>query len=132
MSSFTAARVRVVPGVASGDRFDSDAFDFYVGRPDSGTVIHVPAQTRVGPSIPVPLLRRAPRRLRRWVICCLLKASLLHDHMRRDLEFCLIDCDALFLVALEADRPSWRGPRWAGDVLRELAFLAVRTNRSRD
>lgn len=50
-------------------------------------------------------------------------SAALHDHMREDLQFNLIDCDALLLVAMRADGvPSWL--RWA-------TFFAVRTNKSR-
>jgi hypothetical protein len=53
----------------------------------------------------------------------MIKAATVHDLMRRDTRFSLIECDAMFLVAMEAERVA----PW----LREAAFLAVRANISR-
>lgn len=134
MSSFTDARHQAI----GGGRFllisdDPEGMWFYIGR----------RQDRVGVLIPNGLITDGPSipqwgkwclgalGLLNWVQACLLKASVVHDRMRADPGFSLIEADVYFLVAMRADQKNWSGPVWARHVLREIAFVAVRTNRGR-
>ena len=146
MSSFTASRL-VFAGEADGVALyrvqgaTGDGFDFWIGSPDSGLRLRVPEGFLTDRASLPRWLRRGLkrlglRRLLRWVEDRLAKGAVVHDRTREDLQFCLVDCDALALVAWCADGLRWSagGPRWkrlARCVLREAAFLAVRTNRSR-
>lgn len=106
---------------------------FYVGYPGSGRGVYIPEGFLTdGPSMP-PWARFVLKLLgvHGWIVECLLKASLVHDFMRESREFTLIESDAYFLIAMEADRKNWRGPRWATALLRDVAFSLVRMNRSR-
>lgn len=143
MSSYTAARLvptgtsvdgrpqfRVVGAAGNG-------LWFYVGAPDSGVGVHVPEGFLTDRASWPGWLRGLLRLLGlgafvQWVDACLAKAAIIHDRLREDLAFALVDCDALFLVALKADLPTWSGPRWAGVLLSEVAFACVRLNRSRE
>lgn len=143
MSSYT--RARLVPTGTSADgrpqfRVAGAAGDgmwFYVGAPDSGVGVHVREGFLTDRASWPGWLRRLLAFLGlawlvRWVDACLTKAAIVHDRLREDLAFALVDCDALFLVALKADLPTWSGPRWARVALSELAFACVRLNRSRE
>lgn len=144
MSSFTAAQtVWTGRTNAAGRRVyrvdgaEGDGFVFWVGNPVTGQRVHV----REGfTSDLASWLSARTRRVLRWVGLawlvgwvddCLAKAAIVHDRLREDLQYTLEDCDALFLSAMTADLPNWRGPLWARRALREAAFLAVRTNTSR-
>lgn len=145
MSSFTRAQVHPrAPAWAGGPRQYvvrgevGDGFWFYFGRPEDRRGIHIPEGfVTDGASIPRWIMRVLPRRIRRWVAERLFKSAILHDRLRELLEFSLIEADAYFLVALEADGLRWHGQaksifHRAGRVLlREAAFIAVRNNRSR-
>ncbi|MEI9964358.1 MAG: DUF1353 domain-containing protein [Caulobacteraceae bacterium] len=126
MSSFTRAAFTPMPRRTEHGRrvYQTEAaITFYVGRPDTGFDIIIPAGFATDlASIPLAVLWLLGP-LRRLVEHELAVPAALHDRMRDDLQFCLVDCDALFLVAMQARR--------VNPVLRELAFLAVRTNRSR-
>ncbi len=134
MSSFTRATV-----VKEGNQYRVTSPEwpyglwFYVGHPADQRWIHVPEGfTCDGPSLP-RWLKEVLRWIGMldWVTRCLLKASLIHDEMRKDLQFSLIETDCFFLIAMKADQPNWTGPKWAQNILRELAFMGVRTNRHR-
>lgn len=123
MSSFTRAEFERVEGKERGGRpvyRAKTAFSFYIGNPETGCTIGVPAGFETDfASIPAWIGRLLPR----WIAKALSKSAALHDRMREDMQFNLIDCDALMLVAMRADKvPSWL--RWA-------TFFAVRTNKSR-
>jgi len=134
MSSYTKARHQKIGGGLY--RIVSDepsGMWFYFGNPSGNRGIMVPQGFITdGPSIPFWL--EIPLRLvglYTWVLECLLKASAVHDRMREDRQFSLLETDCYFLIALACDQKNWKGPQWACAVLRELAFLGVRTNRSR-
>lgn len=130
MSSFTEADWRRVAGRRRDWRpvyAPAGPFRFYIGAPDPdrGCWIEVPAGFETDfASLPTWLM------VILWLVGLLRSVcdqlaipAALHDFMREGLEFELIDGDALFLVAMKARR--------VNPVLREIAFLAVRTNRDR-
>lgn len=134
MSSYTKARHQEIGGGLY--RVISEELPgmwFYVGDPDAKQGVLVPdGFITDGPTIPHWLKSiLALLGLLTWVIECLLKASAVHDLMREDRRFSLLEADCYFLVAMKADQKNWRGPKWACSVLREATFLAVRTNRGR-
>lgn len=134
MSSFTEARHQEIgDGLYQLVSDDLAGMWFYVGKPTSGLGVLIPnGFITDGPSIPSWLEKILTwLGLLGWVVECLLKASAVHDRLREDLNFNLIDCDCYFLVAMKADQKNWSGPRWACGLLREAAFLGVRTNTSR-
>jgi len=119
MSSFTSARFeptgksrngRAVWRVVDGFRFD-------IGYLGSGLSVEVPAgfETDLA-SIPgwaMPFM--APGSM--------VKSAAVHDRLRADTRFGLIESDAIFLTAMAAEGVTpWR---------REVAFLAVRSNHNR-
>jgi hypothetical protein len=128
VSSFTEARFEEVVGKRREGRKvyrAAASFRFWIGHPDAGMCIMIPQGFETdGASIPVPILRLLPGSLRDWVMGQLAKSAAVHDLMREDLQFSLMDADALFLVAMEADGVNW--------ALKWVAFAAVRTNKSRD
>lgn len=131
MSEFTQATWRWIPGALRAKRPEAeilgpagDGFRFWIGRPDSGCWIHVPEGFRTdGASIPMWFLRLLPTSGRRWLLGQMLKASAVHDRMREDLQFSLVDSDLIFLLAMHVERTH--------AVIRTLAFVFVRTNGSR-
>lgn len=114
-----------------------EGFTFWIGKPGSGQAVHV----REGFLTDRASLLSARKRsalwalglggFLRWIDDSLAKSSVIHDRLREDLDYCLVDSDAIFLIAMTADRPNWYGPRWATWLLREVAFIAVRANTSR-
>lgn len=134
MSSYTEARHQKIGGglyrvVAA----EPPGMWFYLGSPESRYGVLVPdGFITDGPSLPSWLRSfLGLLGLLTWVTECLLKASAIHDRLREDRSFSLLEADCHFLMALKADQKNWKGPRWACDLLREAAFLAVRTNRGR-
>lgn len=134
MSSYTKARHEKIGGglyrvLAEGP----PGMWFYVGDPADNRGVLVPdGFITDGPSLPLWLdAILSLVGLRTWVVECLLKASAVHDLMREEQEFSLLEADCYFLIAMSADQKNWRGPQLACAVLREAAFLGVRTNRSR-
>lgn len=137
MSSFTDATLSLLPGEKRGawrwwlfrlpgrQLYGADhAFRFYIGNPDFGCGVEIPTGfTTDMASIPAIVLWILPRHLRNWIAEQLAKPSIVHDRMRDDLQFNLIDADALFLVAMKAAK--------VNPLLREIAFLCVRANSSR-
>lgn len=131
MSEFTEATWRWIPGALRAGRPEGeivgpagDGFRFWIGRPDSGCSIQVPEGFRTdGASIPQWFLRLLPRRIRKWLLGQLLKASALHDRLREDLRFELVDSDCLFLLAMHVEGTH--------PMVRFAAYHLVRTNRSR-
>lgn len=129
MSSFTRATFRVLVGefrhrnqlyAVQGE--DGQGFWFWIGTPGRGGFwVHVPEGfVTDGPSIPWWLKRILPRR---WIESMML-SSALHDWMRENLGFNKVDGDAVFLIAMNAEGTPW----W----LREIGFMLVRLNNSRD
>jgi hypothetical protein len=133
MSSYTEARHQNIGGGLYCIVSDPPGMWFYVGNPSTGLGVLIPdGFITDGPSFPYWLrILLHLVGLRTWVTDCLLKASAIHDRMREDRQFSLIESDCYFLIALKADQKNWLGPGWACDLLRELAFLGVRTNRGR-
>lgn len=131
MSSFTRAITEPVPGKFRGgfgpfkgrQVYRVSAYAFYIGKPGEAAIYVWDGFETDLASIPIWALYLLPPPIRRWVEAQLAKAAGLHDFMRECLDYALIDCDALMLVAMRADGV------WP--PLREIAFLAVRTNRSR-
>lgn len=134
MSSYTKARHQEIGGgLYSVLAEDHIGMWFYIGSAASGQGVLVPhGFITDGPTLPrwLKILLRLLGLLR-WVIECLLKASAVHDLMREDRRFSLLESDCYFLVALKADQKNWKGPQWACSVLREVSFIGVRTNRGR-
>ena len=120
MSSFTHARFEPTGATRAGRPVWRvvDGFDFAIGFSGSGLVVHVPAGFETdGPSIPWWARRLVDAG-------AMVRSAALHDRLREDLRFSRLDGDAIFLTALAAEGVSaWQ---------RELAFLAVRLDRSRD
>ena len=119
MSSFTRAVFEPTGRTRGGRavwRCAAD-FTFDLGYLGSGLSVMVPAGFETdGPSVPfwaLPLVK----------VGCMIRAAAVHDQLREDLRFSLIDCDAIFLTAMKAER--------VPALQRELAFLAVRLNHSR-
>lgn len=123
MSSFTEATFED-SGLTVGTRKfyrikgrDGNGFFYHIGYVGSGVTVHVPEGFLTdGPSAP-PLLR--------WLLPVgkMVKASAVHDMLREDERYTLIECDAVFLMAMQAEgTPA---------LWREAAFAAVRTNSSR-
>jgi hypothetical protein len=90
---------------------------FDVGYLGSGLSVTVPEGFETdGPSVPfwaLPFIK----------VGCMIRAAAVHDRLREDPRFSLIDCDAIFLTAMKAEG--------VPALQRELAFLAVRFNQSR-
>lgn len=107
-----------------------DGFHFHIGARGSGLMITVPAgyvTDRVSwpPKWFSRLLALVPP-LWRWVLAVLEQmaaAAAVHDRMREDRQFTLLEGDCLFWIALRC----LQVPRG----LDLIAFLAVRTNKSR-
>lgn len=134
MSSFSEARhEKLGHGLYRIVSADGRGMWFYIGDPAKWQGVLVPeGYVTDGPSIPSWLkFLLSLVFLKDWVIGCLLKASAVHDLMREDRQFALIEADCYFLVAMRTDQKNWSGPRWAQDLLREMSFIAVRFNRSR-
>lgn len=131
MSSFTEATWRWIPDALRARRPEAeilgpegDGFHFWIGHPDAGCRIHVPEGFRTdGASIPQWILRLLPSRFRRWLLGQMLKAAAVHDRLREDLRFELVDSDCIFLLAMHVEGTH--------PVVRFLAFHLVRGNRSR-
>lgn len=119
MSSFTEAKLTPTGKFYEGReiyKVDED-FVFEIGYLGSGLKIIVGKGFLTdGPSIPSWLRHFIPAET-------MYKSSIIHDHLREDLRFTLLQSDAIFLTAMQAEKT----PR----LLRELAFLAVRFNKSR-
>jgi hypothetical protein len=120
MSSFTRAVFEPTGETRAGRIVwrAAEAFRFDIGFVGSGLSIDVPAGFETdGPSVPwwlAPVAKAGG----------MVRAAAVHDRLREDLRFSKLDGDAIFLTALEAEGvTAWR---------RELAFLAVRLNNSRD
>jgi hypothetical protein len=101
-------------------RIDKD-FTYYVGYIGSSIAVDVPKGTLTdGPSIPLFWLK-----LVKWIWGDekWFKSATVHDILRRDLRFTRLETDSFFHMAMETeDTPV---------ILRELAYLLVRFNRSR-
>lgn len=119
MSSFTRALLEPTGDTRGGRAVYRvvEGFAFAIGYEGSGLEIQVPAGFETdGPSVPwwaLPFMS----------IGAMIKSGAVHDRLREDLRFSKLEGDAIFLTALAAEGlAGWR---------RELAFLAVRLNRSR-
>lgn len=134
MSSFTKARHESIGGGLYRIIADEPpGMWFYIGDPNGRQGVLIPnGFITDGPSLPSWLqFLLGLVLLKNWVIECLLKASAVHDRMREDQRYSVEEADCYFLIAMKADQKNWEGPQWACSMLRELAFLGVRTNRSR-
>ena len=122
MSSFTRARrERTELRNAAGRRLYLvvDGFAFHIGFEGSGLAVHVPAGFLTdGPSFPHWLAWAVPAKR------TMTKAAAVHDLLREDRRFSKLEGDAVFLTAMAAEGTP--------PLLRELAFLLVRLNRTRD
>lgn len=144
MSSFTEARLERVCGLYRQGRpvfrvrgAEGNGLWFYIGHPNSRQGLHVrEGFLSDGASYLTGRQRRWARRLGLgalidWIDDCLAPGALIHDGVREDMQFSLLESDCYFLVAMAADMPRWKGPHWAKLTLRGLAFIAVRFNRYR-
>lgn len=123
MSSFTEATFEETGKKIGGRKVyrikgrDGMGLRYYIGFEGSGQSVHVPEGFLTdGPSAP-PFLR--------WLLPVgkMVKAAAVHDMLREDDRYSLIECDAIFLMAMQAEgTPA---------LWREAAFAAVRTNSSR-
>lgn len=119
MSSFTDATFAPTGETRAGRIVwrTAQAFRFEIGFLGSGLAVDVPAGFETdGPSIPwwlAPIARPGS----------MVRSAAVHDRLREDPRFSKLEGDAILLTAMAAEgvRP----------LLRELAFLAVRLNRSR-
>lgn len=129
MSSFTEATFEKVvlangkPKLRNGRQVyairgsNGNGFYYDIGKLGSGLRVHVPEGFETdGPSAPALILWAMPTKH-------MVKSAAIHDMLREDLSFTLLECDVIFLAAMEAEKTPV--------VWRELAFAAVRTNTSR-
>lgn len=99
---------------------DGDGFYYEIGYRGSGLRVHVKEDFETdGPSIPGVVRWLVPPS----VIEKSLKSAAVHDKLREDDRFTPLECDCVFLMAMQAEgTPNY----W-----REQFFRAVRTNNSR-
>lgn len=119
MSSFTQADFEFTGERRAGRKLYRivNGFQFDIGYLGSGLSVAVPAGFITdGPSVPWWI---------RWALPVdrMAKASAVHDMLRENRRFSKIEGDAIFLTAMAVEGTT----AW----LREIAFLAVRFNRSR-
>lgn len=120
MSSFTEARIEEIDRRAGVRRYRAvDGFRFYIGFVGSSLWIDIPAGFEADVSAKAWLLRLLPRGWARTLV----KPAFVHDKLRSDPRFSLIESDAIFLTAMEANKTP--------PLLREVAFILVRFNRNR-
>lgn len=134
MSSYTRARHQKIDGGLYRVISKSpDGMWFYVGGTNSPIGVMVPnGFITDGPSMPDWVKRVLVwLGMLEWVTESLLKASAVHDRMREDTQFSILEADCYFLIAMKADQKNWDGDPIFKFILREGAFLAVRTNKAR-
>lgn len=134
MVPFADAEMVAIPGKFQAGRqvfVVVDDFYFDIGGPHSGLrrIIRRGTETdKVSfPAGVMDFLRRWLPPVYRWAIAIferMAKSAAVHDDVRRDLSFSLIETDCIFLMAMHQEH----SPRTAAYV----AFALVRTNRSRD
>ncbi len=119
MSSFTQALL-VTTGKSSLWRPKYKCvggFKYDIGYLGSGlSVVVADGFESDGPSVPWWCL---------WFIKlgCMIKSAIIHDALRKDLRFSLVEGNAIFFAAMEAEgTPKWQ--RW-------ICLLAVSTNKNR-
>ena len=120
MSSFTDAILSPTAATRGGRAVFRvvEPFRYDVGYLGSGLSVTVPAGFETdGPSVPWWAVKIVD-------VGAFVRSACVHDRLREDLRFTKLDGDAVFLTAMQAEgvKP-WQ---------RELIFLAVRLNRSRD
>lgn len=96
---------------------DGQGMRYDIGFLGSGMSVHVPEGFETdGPSAPIWVIPFMP-------IGRMIKASAVHDMLREDARFTLLETDLVFLAAMETEGTPV--------VVRWAAFNAVRLNRSR-
>ena len=119
MSSFTRAVFEPTGRTRNGRAVwrSVGGFSYDIGFLGSGLTVHIPDGFDTdGPSVPfwaLPIIK----------VGCMVKSSAIHDCLRQDARFGIVDADAIFLAAMQSEG--------VPAVQREVAFLAVRLNRNR-